>query len=212
MISRACPLIITLMWVSGLCAGCSNKPGALTMKLKPTRAEFAPNDAMTFSVVLGTYDRPVCLSKGRDFRFQVQDTKSGEIVSSNLDNVDVFCGTGILESLIFFPYLYLGAWMDVADMAKRFEVLEAHEVRAQVVTVTRNDSGKSIGRVPIENNIPVDWPPGDYDVTIKLNNRRGFCGDFLPLPIGWQLYDQPVSATARVVVRDRLSAASQSAN
>lgn len=56
---------------------------------------------------------------------------------------------------------------------------------------------------------PVELGVGEYDVRIELRNERAYCGDFQPLPLGWQLYSQPVQATTRIRVH---GATSQPAN
>jgi len=86
--------------------------------------------------------------------------------------------------MILFPYLWFGAWLDVGDVANRFDVLKSDEHKAH----------------RIEIPVRASCVPGDYEIRVKLNNRRGFCGDFLPLPLFWRLYDQQVSATIPITV------------
>lgn len=198
--SKTASLLLAVLAASG----CSNQPGALTMQVTPAKAEFATHEPIVLSAKLRAGDRPVCLSKARQFRYEI--TRAGEKnpIAGNVHEESLMCGTGILESFLLFPYLYVFTWLDVADAAGRFHVLDARDTITQ-----RLHLHDGAVRLPQQNSttnvhyirFPIDPGPGEYDVRVVLRNERAFCGDFLPLPIGWQLYNQPTASSARVVVK-----------
>lgn len=189
--------------------GCSNQPGALMIQVSPAKAEFGADEPIVLSVKLRTGDWPVCLSKARHFRYEVFRVGEKNLIAGDANNKYALCGTGILESLILFPYLYAFAWLDVADAAGRFQVLKANNTIVHEFCLRGKSEQlpelSSRGYVQYVHS-SIDLSPGEYDVRIILRNERAYCGDFLPLPIGWQLYSQPVSATARVIVREVIEA------
>lgn len=188
--------------------GCSNQPGALTMQVTPTKADFNADEPIVLSVSLRAGSSPICLSKARTFRFEVNRAGKKSPVAGDINNNYARCGTGILESLILFPYLWAFAWLDMADVANRFHVLQANDSIVHEFCLC----GDSM-RLPELNdrgNVqyvrpPVELGVGEYDVRIELRNERAYCGDFLPLPLGWQLYSQPVQATTRIRIHGATS-------
>ncbi len=193
--------------------GCSNQPGALKMEVTPAKTEFDADEPIDLSVTLRAGNSPICLSKARKFRFEVNRVGQKSPIAGDINNNYARCGTGILDSLILFPYLWAFAWLDVADAANRFHVLKAKDSIVHQFCL-REDSVQlpelsDKGYVQYVRS-PIQLGPGEYDVRIVLYNERASCGDFLPLPIGWQLYNQPTEATARVVVKPASTAAGQS--
>lgn len=198
--------------LAGLCLlnGCTNKPGALTMKFEPASESYRADEPIRLTCELRAGTEPVCLSKNRWFDVELSgNDKGGPLIATRRPGEAVArCGTGIAETMILMPWLVGAAYLDVSDAGGRYDVVTAGGRRLHKLLVWPNKVEAEFVRLACDEDRGQRseggnrLPPGEYDVTLRLRNARAFCGDFLPHPIGWKPYDQPVEAKVSIRVID----------
>jgi hypothetical protein len=187
-----------------LIAGCTNEPGSLRLTVTPEKAEFVQGEPIIVDMALASSQSTVCLGKGRHFEMEVRRESDAEMVARS-PGVG-FCGTGAVETMIFMPWLYAVAWLDVGDTLGRFVVLKPGgqivERRQLLSKEPRTCWVYPVKPASPTTSAPADdpWPVGDYAITLRLKNVHGH---WLPPPLFWKCYSQPVEARFNIHVAPR---------
>jgi hypothetical protein len=185
---------------TSLAIGCSNAPGALRIDVTAERSVIEVGEPIRLRANLVAGESSVCLSRDPRLSVELREMNAAALVAKS--PTTAFCGTGAWETLIFFPWLFLVAYLDMADVGDRFDVLEPNQSQSYDKSLSLVETRDST-RLMVEH--PDDWrhatqralPPGNYELTVRLDNRHPH---WLPPPLFWKPYDQPVSATIPISI------------
>lgn len=176
--------------------GCTNQPGALKLTLTTSTQEFRVHDPIVINVTITAADHPVVLAQDRYFKV---DLTRLEPVPETVKGPDIACcGTGELETLVFFPWLYVVAWLDVANVGSRMDLLSAGCSRNDSLYLVQYLASDGKSRCSLRKRgdhyqLPKEaLPPGQYRLSAILANTHM---NGLPPPVGWAPYNQPVEAS-----------------
>jgi hypothetical protein len=171
----------------------------LTLKVEPTKPAFRSGELIQLKVTLQTNDRAVCLSKGCYFRVLLAEENDAKRDPDH--HWIALCGGAPLAILVAFPYLIPLAWLDIADVAGRYDVVRPDSHRhymIEVRPVANWQTGHS-GKDPYNPAGGERWSPGRVVITVVLRNDRETSG-VLPLPIAWSLYSHRIEGKTSVIL------------
>ena len=187
--------------------GCTNNPNALQMTLHPRKPVFTADEPIELDAKLVAQAGPVCIAGSHWFNVDMAPVSKDKGLLRGTEQ-----GLLRLDTLAtFYPWLGVVPMLDVADLSGRFKVLYQGHTLAARLKITHGGAKVMLCSSP--RVVPVHagprwgvppkreilWPPGEYEVTVSLDNRHlGLC----PPPFFWKPYDQPVSAKTRITVRE----------
>ncbi len=193
-------LVVAGFVVTGLQAGCSDKPGALQMSVTPDAPEFGEHSLIRLRCDLSS-DEAVCLPRNYDVRVEMRRVDADEDSIHPSACRRFRCGSEYFALLPLVPAIVVGRLLDVGDLGGRFQVIAPGEARSCMLEI----GGGSTTKYWLNNWPPDDlgtrptdacWTPGEYRVTVSLNNYNGFA------PLFWKPYSQPVQAEAFIQITD----------
>ena len=179
--------------MAGFLAGCSDKPGIVHMEVSPVAETLSTGETVRLTVSL-TSDEMVCLARHYDVAVVLKRIGVDE------DSIRPYgrlarCGNAALMLLPVLPVILTARVIDVADVGGRFVLLMPGETLTNNLEVGGGNSVTDwFDQRPPDLQRPRPeyawWSPGDYRVTVELQNR----GNTWPAPLFWSPYSHPVKA------------------
>ncbi len=188
------------MFAAILAAGCTNRPNALQLTLSTSKQVYLHDEPIRLTATFSSTEGTVCINKPwvKFLDFELSNLESDE----QLEHTPIFfCGTPYVALAPLMPFMYAGAFLDVANVGGRFIVIEENQpqdfsyellgngsrfiMRSEAATQNRDD----LRHLPL--------PPGRYRLNVSLESelqRRTI------IPLLWALYGQTVSAATEFEV------------
>ncbi len=201
-----------------LLAGCTQQPDAVRLTVTPEKATFARGEPVVIRTRLVGTDGNVALQKS--FFYDVELSREGKSLGTTGDR-PVYCGTGLVELIPFYPLILVGRLLDVADLSGRFVVITKDKEISQKVLILpgslhpRDDikgvfrSGSDVKDA--DDKTPWDPPPkeslapGRYHVRVRVINTPGDIHPpvmwYVP-PLFWKPYEPTIEAETELTVSE----------
>ena len=216
-ITRAEIRSLATVLCSAILAGCTQQPDAIRLTVTPEKETFVRSEPVVVRTHLVGTDGNAALHKS--FFYAMELSREGKVVGTSGDQ-PAFCGTGIIETIPFQPFILVGSLFDVGDLSGRFMVLTKGKECSQKVLV-RPDSFQPDNKFVFEprnymKNANNDTPwekrvlseqslaPGRYHLRVRLINKRS---DSNPLisslpPLFWKPYEPAIEAETELTVSE----------
>lgn len=204
-----------------LCAiaffGCSQQPDAVRLTVTPEKEIFARGEPVVLRTHLVGTNGNVALH--RSFFYNVRLRRDGTLIGAS-GNTPLFCGTGGIEAMPLWPFIWVGSLLDVADLAGRFVVLtkgkecshkvlirpESLDPTHQWVFEPTDDMKEANDDTPWEKWVlpKESLAPGRYHAHVQLINKRSSSSvvvSSLP-PLLWKPYEPTIEAETELTVAE----------
>lgn len=183
--------------MAGLLSGCSDKPGVVHMAISPLSETIDIGEPVRLKVSL-KFDEMVCLARHYDVCVTLKRIGVDEDTIRPRGRMPQ-CGNAALVLLPLLPVILAARVIDVADLGGRYLLLRP----GQTITNDLEIGGGNLVTAWFDQR-PANsqyarpqyawWTPGDYRVTVELENRGGTW----PAPLFWSAYSHAVKAEATV--------------
>ncbi len=197
--------------------GCNNPKGALKLRLESTASVLIPGRPMFVEAIFSADHGTIAIDRPSSFLFDAEITHL-ETGQTHRAQHDFVCGTAMVANplfhlgILFFPVIWLGAGMDVADVGGRYAVItpdREHKTTIALLAYSgdgfflrdpRSEERQDAGIVP---EIPVADPyerglaTGRYLLRLTYECDEDPCP---PRPLFWRVYDQQVTAEIEFTV------------
>jgi len=186
------------------CAGCTNAPGALELRVVPEKDTFRAREPIRLSATLTAVGGNVCYGRDSQWAVTLEPAGAGPPIRNQRDWV---CGTGLMPFII--P-LYVCAVpvqaLDVGDGLGRFDVLpRGNQQTWRLVLIPEDVSGGRMWLEAAKDREPTlqEWqvaaplPAGGYLVRVQFLSEYDW-----PPPLFWAPYEHPLVATREIAVVD----------
>ncbi len=176
-------------------AGCTNKPGALSLTVNPARDVFGPDEPIELRASLTAESDRVLLSESCWWRVDMENKSDN--ISLRSQRPTRSTKSHNTKSEIAAPFRKMGNVFDVGDSDDRFARMNSGDRRT--VNITLKLLGGELYAIadgrgePQDAGSPQSWTPGTYTVTVSLDNQSD-----KPAPLFYRPYKRRVEAECQI--------------